>query len=154
MSEGNWALAERRTSLAAPTLVDTGVWTWVRDRRRPDLARWFNAQVAAGAVLVCDLIVIELVRLAPNPGRATEVASRLAAFASIPMPMSLWGEARALQLALAEAGVHRSVPPADLLIAAAAMGAGVPLLHYDSDYEEIAKVSALEQHWLVPRGTL
>jgi hypothetical protein len=29
--------------LDRPALFDTGVWTWVRDRRFPELATWFNA---------------------------------------------------------------------------------------------------------------
>jgi predicted nucleic acid-binding protein len=46
------------------------------------------------------------------------------------------------------------VPPADLLLAAAAEEAGVALVHYDRDYERIASSSDLQQEWLVPDGTL
>jgi predicted nucleic acid-binding protein len=46
------------------------------------------------------------------------------------------------------------VPPVDLLIAGAAEAAGVPLVHYDRDYERIAAVSGLDQEWLLPDGTL
>lgn len=140
--------------LSAPTLVDTAVWTWVRDRRRPDLAIWFNREATSGRVLVCDLVIVELVRLAPNARRAREVAERLASFASVPMPGSLWQRARGLQQSLAAAGTHRGVPPADLLIAAAALEASVELLHYDRDYEAIGAVSELRQRWLVERGAL
>jgi predicted nucleic acid-binding protein len=141
-------------ALDRPALFDTGVWTWVRDRRVPQLATWFNAQVAAGRVLVCDLVVLELTRLAPNEARARDVAERLAAFESVAMPQALWGRARELQLLLAPDGGHRRVPPADLLLAAAAEAAAVPLVHYDRDYERIATMSRLEQRWLVPDGTL
>lgn len=110
--------------------------------------------MAAGLVFVCDLVVIELVRLAPNMSRANEIAGRLASFAAVPMPSLLWLRARESQLALAGAGGHGGVPPADLLIAAAAEAAGVPLLHYDGDYEAIASVSDLQQQWLVERGSL
>jgi predicted nucleic acid-binding protein len=140
--------------LPAPTLVDTGVWTWVRDRRRPDLATWFNREAASGRVLVCDLVIVELIRLAPNSQRAEDVAERLAAFASVPMPGSLWQRVRGLQRDLAAAGTHRGIPPADLLIAAAALEADVELLHYDRDYEAIGAISALRQRWLVKHGTL
>lgn len=126
----------------------------MRDRRHPQLASWFNAQVAAGLVLVCDLIVLELVRLAPNADRAAEVGARLDAFATVAMPAALWDRARSIQLALSEAGTHRSVPPADLLIAAAAIEADVELLHYDADYAAIAAVSELRERWLAPRGSL
>ncbi len=135
-------------------MLDTGVWTWARDRRFPQLAQWFNAQVAAGRVLVCDLVVMELTRLTPNESRAREVAERLDAFPSVPMPTKLWRRARELQLLLAANGDHRRVPPADLLIGVTAEAAGVPLVHYDRDYERLGAISALEHCWLLPDGTL
>lgn len=140
--------------LDRPALFDTGAWTWVRDRRFPELASWFNAAVEAGLVLVCDLVILELTRLAPNEQRAREVADRLAAFEAIPMSVELWSRARRNQLALAASGDHRRVPPADLLLAGAAEEAGVALVHYDRDYERIAAASGLRHEWLVPDGTL
>lgn len=141
-------------ALEAPALIDTGVWTWVRDRRFPQLASWFNAQVAAGRVLVCDLVILELTRLAPNETRAREVADRLDTFESVPMPAGLWSRARQLQISLAANSEHRRVPPVDLLIGSTAEAAGVLLVHYDRDYERIASVSELEHQWLLPDGTL
>jgi predicted nucleic acid-binding protein len=126
----------------------------VRDRRFPELATWFNAAVEAGLVLVCDLVILELTRLAPNQPRAREVADRLAAFEAIPMPIELWSRARRTQLALTASGDHRRVPPTDLLLASAAEEAGVPLVHYDRDYERIAAAGGLHHEWLVPDGTL
>lgn len=140
--------------LDLPALFDTGVWTWVRDRRFPELATWFNAAVEAGLVLVCDLVILELTRLAPNEGRARGIADRLAAFEAIPMPARLWSQARETQLVLATSGDHRRVPPADLLLASAAEEAGVALVHYDRDYERIAAASGLRHEWLVPDGAL
>lgn len=46
------------------------------------------------------------------------------------------------------------MPPADLLLAAAAETAGVPLVHYDRDYERIAAVTGLQQMWFVGDGLL
>jgi predicted nucleic acid-binding protein len=140
--------------LDRPALFDTGVWTWVRDRRFPHLAEWFNSEVSAGRVLVCDLVVLELTRLAPNAARADGVAERLDAFESVPMPSTLWPHARRTQLLLAAEGDHRRVPPADLLLAAAAEAASVPLVHYDRDYERIAAVTKLRQEWFVGDGLL
>jgi predicted nucleic acid-binding protein len=130
------------------------VWTWARDRRFPVLASWFNTQVKAGRVLLCDLVALELIRLAPNASRAKEVATRLDALESIPMRTELWQRARESQALLSANGDHRRVPPVDLLIGAAAEQAGVPLIHYDRDYERLAQVSALQQHWFVPDGML
>lgn len=141
-------------ALDGPALFDTGVWTWARDRRYPQLAAWFNEQVANGRVLVCDLVILELVRLTPNESRAREVADRLRTFESVPMAGELWATVRSVQLLLSAGGVHRRVPPVDLLIAASAEAAKVPLVHYDRDYERIARVSSLDARWLVPDGAL
>lgn len=140
--------------LDRPALFDTGAWTWARDRRFPELTAWFNAAVEAGLVLVCDLVILELTRLAPNERRAQEISARLGAFEAVPMPPRLWDRARETQLALAASGDHRRVPPADLLLAAAAEEADMDLVHYDRDYERIAAVGGLRQEWLVPDGTL
>lgn len=140
--------------LDRPALFDTGAWTWVRDRRFPELANWFNGAVEAGLVLVCDLVILELTRLSPNERRAREVADRLAAFEAIPMRGELWSRARRTQLGLATNGDHRRVPPADLLLASTAEEAGVALIHYDRDYERIAGVSGLRHEWLAPDGAL
>jgi predicted nucleic acid-binding protein len=140
--------------LERPALFDTGVWTWARDRRFPELARWFNHAAAAGLVLVCDLVVLELIRLAPNEERALEIAERLSAFETIGMGADPWGEARRIQLLLARSGDHRRVPPADLLLAGAARQASVSLVHYDRDYERIARVAELDHQWFVADGTL
>jgi hypothetical protein len=144
----------RLPRLDRPALFDTGVWTWARDRRFPELTTWFNAAVEAGLVLVCDLVILELTRLAPNEQRAQEIAERLGAFEAVPMPAGLWGRARETQLELAANGDHRRVPPSDLLLAAAAEAADVAIVHYDRDYERIAAVGGLRQEWLVPEGTL
>jgi predicted nucleic acid-binding protein len=110
--------------------------------------------VADGHVLVCDIVILELIRLSPNEKRAKQVAERLGAFRSVPMSATLWQRARDLQLLLAADGDHRRVPPVDLLIAGAAEAADVPLVHYDRDYERLANVCALEHLWLLPDGTL
>jgi predicted nucleic acid-binding protein len=141
-------------SLDRPALFDTGVWTWARDRRLPELASWFNAQVSNGLVLVCDLVVLELVRLTPNQSRAHEVAGRLGAFESVAMGAGLWERALELQSLLSASGDHRRVPPIDLLIAVAAEQADVALVHYDRDYERLAAVSGLQHRWFVADGAL
>ena len=91
---------------------------------------------------------------AGRAGRALGVAERLDVFQSVPMPGKLWSRAREVQLLLAPEGGHRPVPPADLLLAAAAEEAGVPLVHYDRDYERIATVTDLQHRWMVADGSL
>jgi predicted nucleic acid-binding protein len=95
-----------------------------------------------------------LVFLSPNESRAREVAARLDSFEAIAMGAGLWERARELQSLLAAGGDHRRVQPVDLLLGAGAEQAGVPLVHYDRDYERIARVCALRQLWFVPDGSL
>jgi len=66
-------------------------------------------------------------------------------------------EAAALdaQRELADIGHHR-LPPADVIIAACAHIAGMGVLHYDSDYDLLAKHTSLvfESEWLTQPGIL
>jgi predicted nucleic acid-binding protein len=126
----------------------------VRDRRFPELAEWFNTEVRSGRVLVCDQIMLELTRLAPNETRARGLAGRLSAFDAVMTPQDVWSRAREVQLAMTGSANHRRVPPADLMIAATAERAGVPLVHYDQDYERIAAVTRQPHLWFVPLGAL
>ena len=66
-------------------------------------------------------------------------------------------EARALraQQQLAKVGHHR-LAPIDVMVAACAEGAGAGVLHYDRDYDLIAKHTDLsfESVWVADPGTL
>ena len=42
----------------------------------------------------------------------------------------------------------------DLIIAATAELAGPTVLHYDEDYERIAKITGQPVEWVVPKGSL
>lgn len=55
---------------------------------------------------------------------------------------------------LARGRRHRTVQPADLVIAAVAEREGLTLLHYDSDYDRVAAVTEQPMEWVVPRGTV
>jgi hypothetical protein len=59
------------------------------------------------------------------------------------------------QRELAQVGHHR-LPPADVIIAACAHAAGMGVLHYDSDYDVLAKHTSLnfQSEWLAEPGLL
>lgn len=59
-----------------------------------------------------------------------------------------------IQAALARGGHHRGVPVADLAIAAAAEQAGLTVLHYDADFDRIARITRQPVEWVVPRGSI
>ena len=58
-----------------------------------------------------------------------------------------------MQRLLASRGLRgRKVP--DLLIAAAAEESGLAVLHYDADFDLIARVTGQRCEWVVPPGTI
>ncbi len=59
-----------------------------------------------------------------------------------------------IQALLAERSQHRGVSVPDLLIAACAERAGLVVLHYDADFDRIARVTGQPTRWVVPRGSV
>ncbi len=49
---------------------------------------------------------------------------------------------------------HHRVPLPDVILAAAAAGAGVGVLHYDRHFDRLAEVLNFRSQWIVPRGTV
>ena len=59
-----------------------------------------------------------------------------------------------VQQRLWAAGQMRSVPLADLLIAAVAEQHRVTVLHYDADFDLIAAITGQSMRWIVPRASV
>lgn len=57
------------------------------------------------------------------------------------MPDGVYRRCRIIQEQLTTEGEHRSAGPVALLMAAAAEEAGLTLLHYDRDFETIARTT-------------
>lgn len=141
-------------SLHEAHLADSTVWSKVLNRNRPDLADWFNAQVQEGRILICEPVALELLRSARDSASFGTQSGLLDVLRACPIGPREWSRARAVQSLLAARGQHRGIPPQDLLIAAAAESAEVPLLHYDHDYDLIADVTGQPMRWLAPVGEL
>lgn len=62
--------------------------------------------------------------------------------------------AREVQIEMAERGHHRAAGIMDLLTAAVAEHYGAVVLHYDADFEHIARSTGQAQRWIVPRGSI
>lgn len=138
--------------LPGPHLADTTVWSKVR--ADPVLSDWFNDEVRDGRILTCDVVVLELLRNARNTAALRTQSAMLGLLGRCPGGEREFTRARAVQALLAERGRHRGVPPAYLLIAASAEAAGVPVLHYDHDYDLIGEASGQDVRWFLPAGTL
>jgi len=55
------------------------------------------------------------------------------------------------ELAWRQPRLHR-VPLPDALLAAAAQEAGLPVLHYDGDFDRLAKVMSFDSRWIAAPG--
>lgn len=137
-------------------LADTTAWAWSRRSGSPELRGDFDDALVAGELATCDMVRLELLHAARN---ATEFVAMREELESVPDCAIGKGEwERALwvyeRLAKVGGGAQRAVKHPDLLIAAAAEAAGVAVLHYDEDYDRIARVTGQPVRWLAPRGSL
>lgn len=105
-------------------------------------------------VATCDLVALELLRSAQNNDRFTRQSTMLASLRQCQITATEIRRARQVQADLAAAGHQHGVKPADLLTAAAAEAAELPILHYDHDYDLIAAVTGQRVCWIAEPGSL
>ncbi len=129
-------------------LLDTSVIT--RLHRQPVAER---LAVLGGDQRICTPVLLEIGVGARNTEHHRELIDDLRSAYPL-VPTSPWAQDRAVeaQELLAAAGAHRSARLGDLLIAATAEQAGLTVLHYDADFEQVAKVTGQPAQWVVPRG--
>lgn len=100
--------------------------------------------------------MMELLYSARSPADFRGIRDDMALLPNCPIGPPEWDRALEIYGLLADRGpLHqRQVGHADLLIAAAAESAGVPVLHYDGDFDLITEVSGIDTRWVRPRGSL
>lgn len=136
-------------------LADTSAWWWSA-RVGGALRQAFDEASIDGRIAICDMVRLELLHGARNVTEFRATRTELAYLPDCPIAAEQWQRALDVYEALAaQGGKHqRAVKHADLLIAAAAEAAGVPVLHYDEDFDRIAEVTGQPTRWLAPRGSL
>ena len=137
-------------------LADTTAWSWSRRESAGGVRQHFDELLIEGEVAICDMVRLELLYSARNATEFRELMEELEALPDCPIGEAEWNRALWVYEALAkQGGAHqRSVKHADLLIAAAAERADIPVLHYDEDYERIAAITGQSHRWLAPAGSL
>jgi predicted nucleic acid-binding protein len=131
-------------------LADTSALA--RLRHRP-VAEVLGPMIEAGLVATCGVIEFELGWASRNGKEFDELrADRDAGYEWLPTQDEDWRRALEVQGTLWRGGQVRAVGFPDLLIAAVAERERVTVLHYDSDYELIAQVTAQPVAWVVPWG--
>ncbi len=135
-------------------LADTSAWT--TSGRDPDIRQRFDDAVLEERVATCDAVKLELLYEPRNGAEFSRTRTALDLLPQCAIGPQEWRRALDVYETLAHQGGthHRSVKRPDLLIAAAAESAGVPLLHYDADFDVIAEITGQATRWIAPRGSL
>jgi predicted nucleic acid-binding protein len=110
---------------------------------------------AAGLLAMCGVAELEILYSARSGTEHRKIEADLdSACERLYTEEEDFVRARAVQRELADAGRHRAVSLADLVIAAVAERHRVAVLHYDADFEVIAEVTGQAVKWVVPRGSV
>lgn len=133
-------------------LIDTSAFARVQHEVvRRIIAELITEKVAATAVTV-DL---EAGYSGRNLAEVQEIANRRRAeYHVLPVSEAIAVRAREVQVKMAARGQHRAAGVIDLLTAAIAEHHGAVIMHYDADFEHIAKITGQPQRWIVPRGSI
>lgn len=133
--------------------VDTSVL--ILRERNTEITAWFEAQLLADALAVCDMVRLEYLFGARNGREYDELSDALASLHQFSIEPRDWARALEVQRALAQqtGGGQRVVKIPDLLIAAAAERAELPLVHHDEDFDRISAITGQATRWVTPRGT-
>ena len=126
------------------------------------LARLRHAKVAArltpmmvsGDVAVCGVVELEVLFSAKNIADFTATRAELAGMPRLDIFESDFDRAADVLALLCRSGHHRAAGIPDLIIAAVAEREGVAVLHYDKDFDLIARETRQRVEWVVAAGSV
>lgn len=107
-----------------------------------------------GEVATCGIVELEVLYSATSPANYRALADSLGAMPRAEVSEAAVRRALEVQGMFAARSEHRGVRLPDLLVAACAELAGLTVLHYDKDFERIAKLTGQTVQWVVPRGSV
>jgi predicted nucleic acid-binding protein len=120
----------------------------------PPVRRRLAPIIEEGEAASCAIVDLEVLFSARTHADYVETRRRRElAYRQVPLTEETFQRAIDVQQELARSGHHR-LPIPDLIIAAAAEGASLTVLHYDSDFDIIARVTGQPMEWVVDRGSL
>jgi predicted nucleic acid-binding protein len=106
-------------------------------------------------VSICGVTELEMLYSARNIQERARMKEQLeASLDRVDTPEDIWEQAAEIQGALTEQAQHRSASIPDLIVAAIARARGLEILHYDRDFDTIARYTEQPAHWIVPPGTV
>jgi predicted nucleic acid-binding protein len=136
----------------AEYLADKSALT--RREIRPEVRAVIEPLLLAGRIATCGIIDLELLYSARDAKSYLQLSRALQGMPRVPITEATMERALDVQGRLARTSQHRAVALPDLIIAACAESHGLTVLHYDGDYELIAKITKQPTQWVVPRGSV
>ncbi len=138
-------------------LLDNSAWArldlaTLTEARRSEIA----GRLDAGRLHTSLPFLLEAGVSARDAGDWALIARDLEALPEASIDAVVERRARDAQHDLVRAGLHRTVPPVDLLLAALAERHRLTVLHYDHDFDRLRRHTDLElaAEWLAPTGSL
>jgi predicted nucleic acid-binding protein len=117
-------------------------------------AVWREA-LAAGRIGMCAVTEAEVLYSARSAAQFEEMRETFGdLYAWHAVPDGVWPEVGRLQRVLARSGCLRSAGVVDLVLAVTAQRHALTVLHYDRDFDTLAKHSGLRTRWLVEPGSV
>jgi predicted nucleic acid-binding protein len=133
-------------------LADTSAWT--NKDRDVAVCSDFDHRVLAGEIALSPSVLMELLWSARNSADFDDIVMELAALPRLNADGPVWDRAVEVWRELVRRGRHRQVPQNDLVVAATAELARVPVCHYDRHFEVIAEVTGQPVRAIAPLGSL
>jgi predicted nucleic acid-binding protein len=137
-------------------LIDNSAWARLASGRLdPGRAERVAAWIDDLQLATCLPFLLEAGYSARSGHERSAMMADLQRLPRVGIDKDVEGAALDAQRELADIGHHR-LAPADVMIAACAHVAGMGVLHYDSDYDLLAKHTGLQfrSEWLAQSGAL
>lgn len=111
--------------------------------------------ITRALVGICYVTELEMLDSARNIQERSRMREQLeASLDPVDIPPDIWERAAEIREALTEQAQHRSASIPDLIVAATARARGLEILHYDRDFDTIARYTEQPARWVVPPGTV
>ena len=122
--------------------------------KHPAVAAVLSPLLVGGAVVTCGVIELEILFSARTHADLLATRRLRSSLPRVDIAQSDFDRAVDVLQALSKSGQHRAAGIPDLLIAAVAERNRLTVLHYDRDFDLIAKVTGQTMEWVVPAGTV
>lgn len=122
--------------------------------KHPTVAARLAPLMVGGDVATCSVIELEVLFSARSHADVVLTRKTRSALPAVAILQADFDRATDVLEGLARFGHHRGAGIPDLLIAAIAERCALTVVHYDKDFDLIAKVTKQPCEWVVPAGSV